>query len=337
MATRGDDSRETVAVSDWAGIDPGAGTPSAPARPPGPAPVTPTRVMHPTNRAVVGAADEGGRLLQRRARVLVLGSAFFVLPVIVLELVSTWLTFDRFESLEGAVVSLPELAGGIDAATGVETLFWYLSVVTNSLAVALAGGLAAVVAVDDRFGRPVTLATALRGTARRLPHLLGGWLLGHWWMLAVALVIVNVDGTSLSILALFGGPVVLVLSALSLFVSPVVVAESCGPAAALRRSWTLCRARWSSTIGFVIVSGLVGLWVRFGVTFLPRLAESTGLVTFGSVGWLVEGTAGQIARLLSIPLVAAATAVCYLEVRMQVEGLDLSLEARRAFGEDPAR
>jgi hypothetical protein len=263
--------------------------------------------------------------------VLVLGSAFFVLPVLVLELVTTWLTFDRFESLDGAVVSLPELAGGIEAATGVETLLWYLSLVANSLAVALVGGLATVVALDDRAGRPVTLAGSLTATVRRAPVLVAAWLIGHSWVVVASFVMVNVDGLALVGLAFVVSPVLLAVVALMLFVSPIVIAERAGPITAVRRSVRLSRARWGATTAFVVVSGLVGLWVRFGVTFLPRLAESTGLVTFGSAGWLVEGAAGQIARLLAIPLVAVATAACYIEVRMQVEGMDLTSEAERAF------
>lgn len=327
--------RETVPVSDWAGIDPGA---RAGVTAPGPAPVEsatvpdrPLRLAHPTGRAVVGATDLGGRILQRRARVLVLGSAFFVLPVLVLELVSTWLTFDRFESLEGTVVSLPELAGGIEAATGVETVLWYLSLVANSLAVALVGGLATTVVLDDRAGRPVTLARSLATTVRRAPVLVLAWLLGHSWVVIAASVMVNVDGLALLGLAVLASPALLAVVALMLFASPVVIAEFAGPITAVRRSIRLSRARWGATTAFVVMSGLVGLWVRFGVTFLPRLAETTGLVTFGSVGWLVEGAAGQVARLLAIPLVAVATAVCYVEVRMQVEGIDLTAEADRAF------
>jgi MFS family permease len=279
----------------------------------------------------VGATDLGGRILQRRARVLVLGSAFFVLPVLVLELVTTWLTFDRFESLEGAVVSLPELAGGIEAATGVETLLWYLGLVANSLAVALVGGLATVVALDDRAGRRVTLAGSLIATVRRAPTLVLAWFIGHSWVVVASLVMVNVDGLVLAGLAFVASPVLLAVVALMLMVSPIVIAERAGPITAVRRSFRLSRARWGATTAFVVVSGLVGLWVRFGVTFLPRLAEMTGLVTFGSAGWLVEGAAGQIARLLAIPLVAVATAACYIEIRMQVEGVDLTAEADRAF------
>jgi hypothetical protein len=324
-----------VAVSDWAGIDPGAragaGAPVVAGPEPSTAPIRPSRIGHPTGRAVVGAADLGGRILQRRARVLVLGSAFFVLPVLVLELVTTWLTFDRFESLEGAVVSLPELAGGIEAATGVETVLWYLSLVANSLAVALVGGLATVVALDDRAGRPITLVGSLKTTIRRAPILVVAWLVGHSWVILASLIMVNVDGLVLVGLAFVASPILLAVAALMLFVSPVVVAERAGPVTAVRRSIRLSRARWGATTAFVVVSGLVGLWVRFGVTFLPRLAEATGLVTFGSAGWLVEGAAGQIARLLAIPLVAVATAACYIEVRMQVEGTDLTAEAERAF------
>ncbi len=82
-------------------------------------------------------------------------------------------------------------------------------------------------------------------------------------------------------------------------------------------------------------SAVVGLALRFGITFLPRLAEATGLVTFGS--WrlaLLEGVAGQLAQLLTIPVVGLATVAFYVQLRVHAEGLDLVLAADRAFGRE---
>ena len=53
-------------------------------------------------------------------------------------------------------------------------------------------------------------------------------------------------------------------------------------------------------------------------------------MTFGSFGWLFEGVAGQLAQLLTIPLVALATAAFYVQLRVHAEGMDLV--ARRRSG-----
>src|SRR6185437_1281841 len=107
--------------------------------------------------------------------------------------------------------------------------------------------------------------------------------------------------------------------------------EQTGALDGLRRAMRLARARLGACFGFVCAAGTVGLALRFGITFLPRLAESTGLVTFGSLGWLFEGVAGQLAQLLTIPLVALATAAFYVQLRVHTEGMDLVLAADRAF------
>jgi hypothetical protein len=116
-----------------------------------------------------------------------------------------------------------------------------------------------------------------------------------------------------------------------LFVSPVIVTEQVGPRRGLRRATHLARSRYGEVLGFVALTTLIGAAVRFGIAYLPRTLTWTGLVTFGDVGWLVEGIAGQVGQLVSVPLVGIATARYYLEVRMHAEGLDLAIEADRVF------
>ena len=127
-------------------------------------------------------------------------------------------------------------------------------------------------------------------------------------------------------------PLLLVLVAFTVFVSPIVMVERVGPLAAIARSYRLARLRFGTTVGLAITSALVGLWIRFGITWLPRLLEEVNLVEFGRFGWLVEGVAGQLGLLLAVPVVAAATAWAYLEVRIGAEGLDLAMEAETVFG-----
>src|SRR5690606_2027305 len=113
-------------VTDWAGIDDpqparrqrsaqGLATPRRRLPRPGPYPV-------------LSSLDGGARLFQRNARTLLVGSAVFVVPIIALNVVAASLAYDRFDSFDGAVISLPELIGGAAATTGVESLILFLGI-----------------------------------------------------------------------------------------------------------------------------------------------------------------------------------------------------------------
>jgi hypothetical protein len=319
-------------VSQWAAIEPAVETPTSV----GPEPVdghrgaTVTRIKR-QDRLVLGSIDEAAHVFQRHTREVVLGSAVFLVPAIVVNLVVSTLLFDRFTSFEHDIVSLPELIGGIDAATGVETLLAYIGIVCTSLATALIGGYLATVFVRVEFGEPVTLRACLRATLRRLPALLGAWLIGHGWMLLVAWAMVAVSGRTLAPWLVLIVPAGFVVVVFALFVSPVVVIERRGSLGAIGRAMGLVRARFGAAILFLCAAGIIGLGLRFGITFLPRLAQATGLVTFGSYGWLVEGVAGQLAQLIATPLVALATVAFYVQLRVHLEGMDITVAADRAF------
>jgi hypothetical protein len=313
-------------VSQWAGIESGAGSPPS-ARDV----AAPARVKR-QERMVLGSIDGAAHVLQRHAREVVFGSAIFLVPVIALNLILSTLLFDRFDSFDGAVVSLPELTGGIRAATGAETLLAYFSVLTTSLAVALIGGYLMALLLRQQGGLPVTLGSSLRAVGPRLPAVFGAWLISHLWLFLAALLLVQVNGSELAPFAVLLVPGGVLLLALLLFVSPVVVTERCGPWRALRRALRLGRLRFGACLGFVVVAAVIGVGLRLGITLLPRLAATTGLITFGSYGWLVEGVAGQFAQLIAVPLVALATAQFYLQVRMHAEGMDIVVAADRAFG-----
>ncbi len=315
-------------MTDWAGIDA-----PAPARRDTTADAgAALRLGRPDTRPVLGSIDGGARLFQRHARVLVLGSAVFIVPVVALNVLATTLAFDRFDSFGDAVINLPEFAGGAEAATGVESILLFLGIYLSGLAVALCGGLAADVVTRHRVGQAITLRGAVRATVRRTPALAAGWFIGHAWMLVAASVLVRASTAASTWMAVLLSPLLLAIVAHTLYVSPVVMVEGAGPLRALARSYRLARQRFGTSVGIVVGGGLVGLWIRFGITWLPRLAEATGLVTFGRFGWLVEGVAAQLGLLLSVPVVAAGTAWAYLEARIGAEGLDLAMESESVFG-----
>lgn len=280
---------------------------------------------------MVGSFDWAAHLFQRCAREVVLGSAVILVPVMVLRLWLTVLVFDHFESFDGAVVAIPGLTGGA-GTSGIETLVSYVGLLVSSLAVALVGGYLTHVVLQQQFGSGPSMGRALRATSRRLPALVAAWLIGHCWLLPLGWVAVHIDTVDLLQWVVVIVPAGLVLVSFTTLVSPVLVAERLRPWAAVRRGAGLARSRFAAVMGFNLLSLTVVQGVQAGITYLPRLADLTGLVPFGRSGWLVEGVAAQLALLLSLPLAGVATAAFYLQVRVHSEAMDITMAADRAFG-----
>ena len=325
-------------VSSWAAIESGPdATPDASAT----SAAVPSRAVAAARRGwrlrrqprpLLGSLDTAGVLVRRHAREILVGSAWILIPGIAIGLAATTLAFDRYQSLKGAAVSVPELLGGQRAATGIEELLWYVSLVVGSLAACLVGGFVTALVVQHSTEQRLRMGAAYRTLLPRLPSLAIAWLLGHAWFPFAILLLHNVAGTGLAVLALLGSPLVLVAVTFTLVAAPAIVVERLGPLRGLRRAWRLARSSFGLLFAFVIASVLIGLLVQYGIAYLPRLLQATGLVSFGRFGWLFEGVAGQLGCLISTPLVATATALVYLEVRMTAEGMDLVVEADRAFG-----
>ena len=177
------------------------------------------------------------------------------------------------------------------------------------------------------------MRTSLVAAAKRLPLLMVTWALTHWWVLLVALGAVNSRSAFLA-----GAVVWLPLVALGavpfVLVSPALMVEG-GGLRSIARSWRLSRQRFGAVFGFVLLCTLLGGALFAFIGWLPPLLESTGLVTFGSAGYLVQGVTTQLALLVVLPLVAMATGQLFLQLRVHVEGVDLQLAADRAFGVRP--
>jgi hypothetical protein len=282
-------------------------------------------------RPVLGPLDAAAATLQQHAREALLGPALLLLPVAILNVVVSHLVYDEFSSFDEATVSLPEFVGGVDSATGVETVLAAVGVLTGSLAVALAGGYLTVLVLRRASGLPVTIGTCARGLLRRLPGLAVAWAVGHSWMILGSLALVRLSSEAAPLLVIVV-PAALLLVTCTLLVSPTIVAERAGPLRGLRRALRLARTRFGSMVAFVVLSAMLGAGLRFALTSLPQLVEQTGFITFGTWTWLVEGVAGQMAPLVVVPWIALATAHLYLQVRMDAEGLDLLLESERSFG-----
>ena len=275
---------------------------------------------------MLAALDAGGSLLQRRGRDLLVGSSILLLPIVALNLWATSQVFDR----TGATTLTA--FGGDDVGTGIEDVAALLALVCGSLAGAVVGAFGAIILLADRVGSPVGLRPALAGTLRRLPTVVVAWAVGHVWLPFVATWSLSGTGGEGAGALFLAVPIATFFATATLFVVPVIVGERLGPFAALRRAWRLARARTASALGFMCLSFVVGALLLVGITSLPALAEVTGFITFGDYRWLVQGVMSQLAVIIVVPLLGLATAHLYLLFRVDVEGLDIVLDADAAFG-----
>lgn len=322
-----------AAVSEWADIEAGGTRVRRAAS----AQVTTTARkatvrLRRNERPVVGSIDVAGQILQRNGREVLIGSAVFLVPLMVVNMILAR-TLDNSIDVGGVQRRLPDALGGVPADSGIETWLTYTAALANALTAALIGGYVALIALHHQLGMPIRLGSMVLAALRRTPALIVAWVVGHWWLLFTAwidAVATNADARVL--LVVFGYPAVALLCAMVVFVSPALVIERLGPFAAVRRSLRLVRGRYGAAYAFVAISGLLGAALRFGISSLPELAELTGLVAFGDLRSTVIGLADQIGLLVSTPLVAVATAMCYLQLRVHAEGLDITMAADDAFG-----
>lgn len=292
---------------------------------------SPVARLRRNGRPVLGALDGGGVALQRGAAAAILGSAVFLVPVMAINLLASRAAFDHFDDVDGSLVSVSQAFTGIDAATGVETYVTYITLIASSLAVALAGAYLALLVVRRAVGESDRPSTCLRMVARRLPAIVVAWAISHSWVLLADLVAAQASLADIAPLIVFLAPLVAWLVGLTVFVVPVLVAERLGPWASVRRALRLARARGGVVFAFSCACVLIGGGLRVVITYLPRLIEQTGLFSFGGFAWIAEGIASQLAQLVVVPLIGLSSAILYLQVRMDAEGMDLVLEAGRAF------
>jgi hypothetical protein len=288
-------------------------------------------VLRRHDRPVLGSIDLGGRIMQRHGRAVIVGSALFMVPMIACNLALSVLALDRFDQLDDSLPRLPELFGGVDAATGAETLLAFVSLVVSSLTAALVGGYCTRLVLRHHSSAPVTIGDGVSATLRRLPALFIGWLFGHWWLILGALIATSTGGEDMLLLSFVLVPLGSWLAALSLVVSPVIIAERLGGLSGMRRGYRLSRRRLSAAWGMIVASIIVGGGLRLMITYLPAAAESTGLITFGDYQSIAQGVASQVAQLVSVPLIALATVQFYLQVRVHAEGADIQLRAAQAW------
>lgn len=163
-------------------------------------------------------------------------------------------------------------------------------------------------------GTDLSLGELLRGSLGLVWPLLASWFLVH-----VA------EGIGM-LLCGFPG---LVAMAWFLVTAPVIGAEGLGPVAAMRRSARLTTRRFWPVLGLSLLSGIVSSLFGYALGLVPTTLSL--FVGTDGLGWLITAAAGVITSLITLPIVAGATVLIYLDLRVRTEGLDLELDAREVL------
>ena len=110
---------------------------------------------------------------------------------------------------------------------------------------------------------------------------------------------------------------------------PALLFEGLGPARTLGRSLELVRGRWWSTLGALLVAGLIAGVASGAVSTGFDALMSTSLGNHVFLAALIDATGGAVASAVGLPIQAAMVAVLYFDLRARKERLDIDLLARR--------
>jgi hypothetical protein len=267
---------------------------------------------------VADMLDGAVEILKLSPRTVITLTAAVVLPAqLAIALIST--TSVSNPTIAG-VLGAPIFVGqiGSDRNNAVLVLYVLSSVVLPILTAAMAWLVASWYG-----GSSPSVAAVARAVGRRVPALLAAWLLVHVVEIVAGVVTFFVLG--------LGGFLVVPLLALT---APVIAVEGIGPIAAMRRSVRLARRGYMRLTAVVVFSAFVENVVFISITALSELV--LGLPW----GWIITSSVIALATIVCKPIVAGATALAYIDLRVRVEGLDIDLavtEMARATPAAPAR
>lgn len=224
----------------------------------------------------------------------------------------TWRTWvERDTVVGGGLGGLFDAAGDTSGSSVLSSLSDALPpLVLSSMVLSFVAGAIAWLVMEWYAGRSPSGPEALAAAGRRLPALLGAWVLVH--------LCEAVAGIALLVPALF-------VMAAFLLTAPVIVVEGLGPVAGMRRSLALTRRHLGPVLGTALLIALVE-----GVLDLALTA--TGLLFTGvSWGWVVTAVCRVASALVTIPFVAAATTLVYVDRRVRTEGFDIEAGLAHRF------
>ena len=256
--------------------------------------------------------DGAFAILKTAPATIIAFTAVFAVPV---QILGAWLQRDLLggDSLLDAFNGDTSLSG-VDQSAWSST--WAQMVLFFGPALALvfvASGLVRLVGAWQ-VGRDLSLGEMLRGSLSMAWPLLAGWFLVH---------LAEVAGMLLCGLPALGAMTWFLVTA------PVIGAEGLGPIAAMRRSARLASRRFWPVLGLALLSGIVATLFGYALGIVPTVLAL--LLGTDGLGWLLTAAAGVLTSLITMPVVAGATVLIYLDLRVRTEGLDLELDAAEAF------
>jgi hypothetical protein len=165
-------------------------------------------------------------------------------------------------------------------------------------------------------GRRPGTAEVIGAAARRMPTLALVWVLAHLAQAAFGIVLVL--------------PALLPIAWFAVAV-PVAVAEGVGAPAALRRSFELSRRAFGRVVGTCLLVAFVDLLLRASLAAAVAAYVEVEL----PAGRAVLVAAGVLIRFVTVPFVAGAATLLYLDLRVRLEGLDIEVAAEERFPVGP--
>lgn len=254
-------------------------------------------------RTVVELLDDAWEVLKRYPNLVYSLAAVFIVPSVLFSAVAQRGSLATVTTLDPALWD--SQANGSGSFWG----FFGAFVISSITTVAIGAALAPAVVAFRLGGTVPRPGQALRAMAARGGPLFGSWLLVH---LAEAPLLLT-------------GVLWLIPAAMWVVSAPVVMLERVGAAEALRRSRDLNRGRFATALGFYLASGLIA-------TVLSAMTSVVPLALFGG-SWVAVSIVAVITSLVTMPFVAIATTLFYLDLRIRSEGFDIELAAAEAFGD----
>lgn len=254
---------------------------------------------------VADVLDGSIALIKAAPRLVFTITAAFVVP---LELVAAWVQRDSLaEAGLFDTISTAASSSSADLDIGVPSV---VLIVASGMLLALVTGAIAHLLTSWYADRTASARDAISASLRRSPALLGAWIAVH--------VVEAVAALFLVVPALFVMPLFLV-------VSPAIAVEGLSARRGIQRSWQLTRVRYGSALGIALLVALVS-------SLLGLALSGLGLAfSFLSFAWVIEAVCRSASALVTVPFVAGAATLTYLDLRIRTEGLDLELDIAEHF------
>lgn len=321
------------------------GQPTAPVWGPGPGMPTQPGIV-PLRPLNIGEILDGAfRAIRANPKVMFGLSLIVMAAVAVIDTIIVLTFFDDLGallngSLDPALVSADD-ALALGLGSGVATL---VSVVAAAFGTTVLTGLLILSVSEAVLGRAIELPALWQRAKGQIWRLIGQTLLigvvisaSMVVLLLVTILLVSAAVANGDNAGLVAVAVLLVaLAAVVLYAwvyvklalaAPSLMLERVGIVASLGRSWRLTKGQFWRVLGILITAALIVIVANVAlavpVSMLSALFFSADPFATGAL--LFTNIANVLVSALTVPFMAAVTALVYIDVRMRTEGLDVAL------------